>query len=74
MRLALVWLPTLTRALVPVPRRAVSAPRLSAATLKEPITAPPLNEKNEAVTATAAETDRAHGFAEGPSVDITTGL
>ena len=68
MRLAVFWLPILTNALVPVPRRAVSAPRLSAATLKEPITAPPLNEKNEAVTATAAETDRAHGFAEGPSV------
>ena len=66
MRLVLVWLPTLTRALVPVPRRAVSAPRLSAATLKEPITAPPLNEAVAA--ATAAETDRTHGFAEGPSV------
>ena len=72
MRLALVWLPTLTRALVPVPRRAVSAPRRSAATLDR-TEAPPLDEKNEPPPvdqATAAETDRSHGFAEGPSVSF----
>ena len=78
MRLALFWLPTLTKALVPVPRRAVSAARRSAATLdrteappertKEPTTAPPLDEA--VAPPTAAETDRSHGFSEGSSVSF----
>ena len=52
-------------------------PRLSATVVKEPITAPPLDEAVAPPTAaetdrthasTAAETDRLHGFTEGPSV------
>ena len=70
MRLVVFWLPLLTNALVvPVSKRAV-ATRLSAATLKR-TEAPPLDVKNEAPPvdeATAAETDRTHGFVEGPSV------
>ena len=70
MRLVVFWLPILTNALVvPVTKRAV-ATRRSAATLKR-TEAPPLDVKNEAPPvddATAAETDRSHGFAEGPSV------
>ena len=41
-------------------------PRLSATAIKEPITAPPLDEA--VAPPTAAETDRSHGFTEGPSV------
>ena len=70
MRLVVFWLPILTNALVvPGNKRAV-ATRRSAATLKR-TEAPPLDVKNEAPPvdeATAAETDRSHGFAEGPSV------
>ena len=70
MRLVVFWLPILTNALVvPVNKRTV-ATRRSAATLKR-TEAPPLDVKNEAPPvddATAAETDRSHGFAEGPSV------
>ena len=43
-------------------------PRLSATVVKEPTTAPPLDESGRAPT--AAETDRSHGFTEGPSVAV----
>ena len=41
-------------------------PRLSATVVKEPTIAPPLDEA--VAPPTAAETDRSHGFTEGPSV------
>ena len=43
-------------------------PRLSATVVKEPTTAPPLDEA--VAPPTAAETDRSHGFNEGPSVRV----
>ena len=43
-------------------------PRVSATVVKEPITSPPLDEA--VAPPTAAETDRLHGFTEGPSVRV----
>ena len=51
-------------------------PRLSATVVREPTTAPPLDEAPTATetdrthASTAAEADRLHGFTEGPSVNF----
>ena len=51
------------------PRRPPAVtPRLSATLVKEPTTAPTIDEA--VAPPTAAETDRSHGFTEGPSVAV----